>query len=75
LIIGTALVVNACSPVDSPYHERITMRIMRIGAPGAQRPGVLLPDGRHLGLSGLADDIDGEFLAGDGPGRQLVGQA
>ncbi|MFD0735427.1 hypothetical protein [Planotetraspora mira] len=48
---------------------------MRIGAPGAQRPGVLLPDGRHLGLSGLTDDIDGEFFAGDGLGRQLVGQA
>jgi 2-keto-4-pentenoate hydratase/2-oxohepta-3-ene-1,7-dioic acid hydratase in catechol pathway len=42
---------------------------MRVGAPGAERPVVLLPDGRHLDLSGLTDDIDGEFLAGDGPGR------
>nr|WP_285710366.1 fumarylacetoacetate hydrolase family protein [Microtetraspora sp. NBRC 16547] len=45
------------------------MRIMRIGAPGAERPVVLLPDGRHLAMSGLTDDIDGDFLAGDGPSR------
>ncbi|MGW3510071.1 fumarylacetoacetate hydrolase family protein [Streptomyces sp. NPDC000994] len=45
------------------------MRIMRVGPLGAERPVALLPDGRHLDLSGLTDDIDGAFLAGDGPNR------
>nr|WP_223187191.1 fumarylacetoacetate hydrolase family protein [Streptomyces sp. CBMA29] len=42
---------------------------MRVGPPGAERPVALLPDGRHLDLSALTDDIDGAFLAGDGPDR------
>ncbi|MET9220043.1 fumarylacetoacetate hydrolase family protein [Streptomyces sp. NPDC003300] len=45
------------------------MKLMRVGPPGAERPVALLPDGRHLDLSALTDDIDGAFLAGDGPGR------
>ncbi|MFD0327330.1 hypothetical protein ACFQZC_01675 [Streptacidiphilus monticola] len=42
-------------------------------APGAERPAVLdaAPDGRdrYLGLDGITDDIDGAFLASDGPRR------
>ncbi|MFJ4410822.1 fumarylacetoacetate hydrolase family protein [Streptomyces sp. NPDC088910] len=45
------------------------MKLMRVGPPGAERPVALLPDGRHLDLSALTDDIDGAFLAGDGPDR------
>ncbi|MEV5008506.1 fumarylacetoacetate hydrolase family protein [Streptomyces sp. NPDC093064] len=45
------------------------MKLMRIGPPGAERPVALLPDGRHLDLSGLTDDIDGTFLAGGGLDR------
>jgi 2-keto-4-pentenoate hydratase/2-oxohepta-3-ene-1,7-dioic acid hydratase in catechol pathway len=39
---------------------------MRIGAPGAERPVVALPDGRHLDLSGVTADIDATFLSGAG---------
>jgi 2-keto-4-pentenoate hydratase/2-oxohepta-3-ene-1,7-dioic acid hydratase in catechol pathway len=46
------------------------MKLMRIGARGAERPVVLHPDGRYLDLSALTDDIDVAFLAG--PGLQLV---
>ncbi|MFB7109486.1 fumarylacetoacetate hydrolase family protein [Streptomyces sp. NPDC056291] len=45
------------------------MKLMRIGPPGAERPVALLPDGRHLDLYGLTDDIDGTFLAGGGLDR------
>lgn len=45
------------------------MKLMRVGPSGAERPVVLLPDGRHLDLSALTDEIDGAFLAGDGLDR------
>ena len=40
------------------------MKLMRIGAPGAERPVALHPDGTYFDLSGLTDDIDARFLAG-----------
>jgi 2-keto-4-pentenoate hydratase/2-oxohepta-3-ene-1,7-dioic acid hydratase in catechol pathway len=42
------------------------MKLMRIGEPGAERPVLRTDDGRHLDLSGVTGDIDGEFLRGDG---------
>ncbi|MFJ8791747.1 fumarylacetoacetate hydrolase family protein [Streptomyces sp. NPDC102462] len=45
------------------------MKMMRIGPPGAERPVALLPDGRHLDMSSLTDDIDGTFLGDGGPDR------
>ncbi|MGW1278271.1 fumarylacetoacetate hydrolase family protein [Streptomyces tsukubensis] len=40
------------------------MRLLRIGAAGAERPALLDPDGTTLrDLTGLVDDIDGELLA------------
>ncbi len=45
------------------------MKLLRIGAPGAEQPTLLGADGRHYDLTGLTDDIDGAFLAGDGPAR------
>ncbi|WP_371483791.1 fumarylacetoacetate hydrolase family protein [Kitasatospora sp. NBC_00315] len=45
------------------------MKLLRVGAPGAERPAVLHPDGRLLDIGGLTDDIDGTFLASDGIGR------
>ena len=42
---------------------------MRVGAFGAERPALLAEDGRLLDLSGVTADIDGAFLAGDGPDR------
>ncbi|AZM48728.1 2-hydroxyhepta-2,4-diene-1,7-dioate isomerase [Streptomyces sp. WAC 06738] len=42
------------------------MKLMRLGAPGRERPAVLTGDGQLLDLSALTADIDGDFLASDG---------
>jgi 2-keto-4-pentenoate hydratase/2-oxohepta-3-ene-1,7-dioic acid hydratase in catechol pathway len=38
------------------------MRIARVGAPGAERPVVVAPDGSLRDLGGLTDDVDGALL-------------
>jgi 2,4-didehydro-3-deoxy-L-rhamnonate hydrolase len=43
-----------------------SLRFMRVGAPGAERPVVLDDQGAAFSLSGLTSDIDGAFLAGGG---------
>ncbi|HEX2130820.1 MAG TPA: fumarylacetoacetate hydrolase family protein [Actinophytocola sp.] len=45
------------------------MRLMRVGAAGAERPVVTDDEGRAFGLAGLTDDLDGAFLAADGIAR------
>ncbi len=45
------------------------MRLMRVGAVGAERPVVLDDGDRAFDLSGLTNDIDGAFLDGDGIAR------
>ena len=45
------------------------MRLMRVGAVGAERPVVLDDGGRAFDLSGLTNDIDGAFLDSDGIAR------
>jgi 2-keto-4-pentenoate hydratase/2-oxohepta-3-ene-1,7-dioic acid hydratase in catechol pathway len=45
------------------------MKLMRIGAPGAEHPALLAADGTVLDLSGLTPDIDGAFLASGGLDR------
>ncbi|MBT2896797.1 fumarylacetoacetate hydrolase family protein [Streptomyces sp. McG3] len=45
------------------------MKLMRLGAPGAERPAVLTDDGRTCDLTGLTGDIDGPFLAANGVER------
>jgi 2-keto-4-pentenoate hydratase/2-oxohepta-3-ene-1,7-dioic acid hydratase in catechol pathway len=45
------------------------MRLMRVGAPGAEIPVVLTPDGRHLDLRRVTTDIDPAFWTSDGPRR------
>ncbi|MFG2562619.1 fumarylacetoacetate hydrolase family protein [Streptomyces sp. NPDC048496] len=45
------------------------MKLMRLGAPGEERPAVLAHDGRTHDLSGITGDIDGHFLAGGGVER------
>ncbi|AUG81912.1 2-hydroxyhepta-2,4-diene-1,7-dioate isomerase [Kitasatospora sp. MMS16-BH015] len=42
------------------------MKLLRVGAPGAEAPAVLGADGRLFGLSELTADIDGAFLAEGG---------
>lgn len=45
------------------------MKLMRIGAPGAERPVLRTDDERHLDLTPVTADIDGAFLAGGGVER------
>jgi 2-keto-4-pentenoate hydratase/2-oxohepta-3-ene-1,7-dioic acid hydratase in catechol pathway len=45
------------------------MKLMRIGAPGAEQPALMAADGTVLDLSGLTADIDGAFLAAGGIDR------
>jgi 2,4-diketo-3-deoxy-L-fuconate hydrolase len=42
------------------------VKLIRCGAPGQERPGVLLDDGRRLDTSGFARDYDDAFFAGGG---------
>ncbi|GIL25696.1 2-hydroxyhepta-2,4-diene-1,7-dioate isomerase [Actinocatenispora comari] len=45
------------------------MKLMRVGAAGAERPVLRTDDERHLDLTPVTADIDGAFLAGDGVER------
>ncbi|MCR9246991.1 MAG: fumarylacetoacetate hydrolase family protein [bacterium] len=45
------------------------MQMFRFGAPGKERPGVLLPDGRRLDCSDFDGDLGPEFFARDGVAR------
>ncbi|MBV7696212.1 fumarylacetoacetate hydrolase family protein [Streptomyces sp. TRM70350] len=45
------------------------MKLLRVGAPGEERPAVRTDDGRLLDLSPVALDIDGAFLATGGVER------
>jgi 2-keto-4-pentenoate hydratase/2-oxohepta-3-ene-1,7-dioic acid hydratase in catechol pathway len=42
------------------------VKLIRCGAPGLERPGVLLDDGRRLDTSAFAGDYDEAFFTGDG---------
>lgn len=45
------------------------MKLARIGAPGQERPVVVVDDTTPIDLSGLTDDIDERFLGSDGIAR------
>jgi len=45
------------------------MKLIRFGAPGREKPGVLLPDGRRVDATGFVVDYDEEFFASDGVAR------
>ena len=45
------------------------MKLIRVGPPGQERPGLLLEDGMYLDTSGVTDDYTPAFLAGDGLAR------
>jgi 2-keto-4-pentenoate hydratase/2-oxohepta-3-ene-1,7-dioic acid hydratase in catechol pathway len=51
------------------------MKLMRIGALGAEHPALLADNGTVLDLSGLTADIDGAFLASGGIDRVRRGIA
>jgi 2,4-diketo-3-deoxy-L-fuconate hydrolase len=42
------------------------MKLFRFGAPGAERPGVVLADGARVDASDFGSDWDERFFAGDG---------
>lgn len=42
------------------------MKLIRFGQPGAEKPGLLLDDGRRLDASGFGQDYDEAFFGGDG---------
>jgi 2,4-diketo-3-deoxy-L-fuconate hydrolase len=42
------------------------MKLIRFGQPGAERPGLLLADGRRIDASGFGGDYDEAFFGGDG---------
>src|SRR2546423_1862393 len=42
------------------------MKLIRFGAPGAERPGLILPDGRRIDASGFGSDYDEAFFGSDG---------
>ncbi|MFD9542272.1 fumarylacetoacetate hydrolase family protein [Streptomyces sp. NPDC060022] len=45
------------------------MKLLRLGAPGEERPAVRTDDGRVLDLSSVTPDIDGAFFASNGLDR------
>jgi len=42
------------------------MKLFRHGPSGREKPGVVLPDGRHVDVSGFTKDYDADFLGNDG---------
>jgi 2,4-diketo-3-deoxy-L-fuconate hydrolase len=42
------------------------MKLIRFGAPGKERPGVMLADGRRVDVSGFGADYDETFFGSDG---------
>jgi 2,4-diketo-3-deoxy-L-fuconate hydrolase len=45
------------------------MKLIRFGPPGAERPGLILPDGARVDASAFGNDWDERFLGGDGLAR------
>jgi 2,4-didehydro-3-deoxy-L-rhamnonate hydrolase len=45
------------------------MKLFRFGAPGEERPGVVLADGRHVDVSAFGADYDEAFFGDDGLAR------
>lgn len=42
------------------------MKLIRFGEPGRERPGLQMPDGTRLDVSGFGHDYDEQFFANDG---------
>ena len=40
------------------------MKLVRFGAPGREKPGMLDAQGRHRDLSAIIPDINAQFLSG-----------
>jgi 2,4-didehydro-3-deoxy-L-rhamnonate hydrolase len=46
-----------------------TMKLIRFGPEGNEKPGIQLPDGRRIDASGFGSDYDERFFGGDGLDR------
>jgi len=42
------------------------MKLIRFGAPGEEKPGLQLADGKRIDASGFGQDYDEAFFGGDG---------
>src|ERR1051326_4588772 len=49
--------------------ESRSVKLLRLGVPGRERPVLLAPDGRHFDLSGVVGDLDRAFWLDRGPDR------
>jgi 2,4-didehydro-3-deoxy-L-rhamnonate hydrolase len=45
------------------------MKLIRFGEPGLEKPGLLLPNGARLNVTGFVRDYDEDFFAADGVAR------
>jgi 2,4-didehydro-3-deoxy-L-rhamnonate hydrolase len=45
------------------------MKLLRIGAPGAEKPAVLIDEDHYVDVSDVVDDFNEQFFASDGIGR------
>src|SRR4051794_7115513 len=50
---------------QNPWSE-LQMKLVRYGAPGKEKPGIIDADGKIRDLSKVVNDIDGEMLASGG---------
>lgn len=50
-------------------NEISALKLFRHGAGGAEKPGALTPDGRHLDVSAFGEDYGEAFFGSDGPAR------
>ncbi len=64
---GAGTVISgALAPGDNIQKMEDTMKLLRYGAPGAEKPGILDADGRVRDLSAVVPDIAGETLLPEG---------
>ena len=50
------------------------MKLIRFGSPGQEKPGLQLPNGTRIDVSGFGEDYSESFFANDGL-RRLAGAA
>ena len=50
-------------------RRQTNMKLFRYGRSGQEKPGVVLPDGRHVDVSGFTKDYHEDFLGNNGATR------
>src|SRR5690242_9114271 len=54
------------TPQQTPQGRHLKMKLVRYGAPGREKPGIIGDDGKIRDLSRVVKDIDGAMLASGG---------